>query len=61
VLEQRFVAIGLLTEDNIRTLGATLTRVWPVDEAPCFSGLIEAIDEADRGGWRKRDRREAIG
>jgi hypothetical protein len=44
----RIVAVGLLTQANVDLLGPTLTRVWPVQDAPCFSGLLHAIDEADR-------------
>jgi hypothetical protein len=28
-------------------LGHGFSRLWPVDETPCFSELIKAIDEAD--------------
>ena len=55
MVEERIVAVGLLTEHHLRTLGSTLAHVWPVDEAPCFTGLLEAIDEADREIWRARD------
>ena len=44
----RIVAVGLLTQANLDLLGPTLTRVWPVEETPCFSGLLQAIDQADR-------------
>ena len=45
---QRIVAVGVLTQANVDLLGPTLTRVWPVEDTPCFSGLLQAIDEADR-------------
>lgn len=45
---ERIVAIGLLTKNDVRLLGPSFDRLWPVDEAPCFSGLLRAIDEADR-------------
>jgi hypothetical protein len=45
---ERIVAVGLLTEQDLNLLGPTFTRVWPVDETPCFTGLLEAINEADR-------------
>ncbi len=45
---ERVVAVGLLTEQDLNLLGPTFTRVWPVDETPCFTGLLEAINEADR-------------
>ena len=53
--EQRIVAVGLLTEHELRLLGTGFSRVWPVDQTPCFEGLLQAIDEADRQIWRERD------
>ena len=46
--QDRVIAIGLLTGRDIDLLGPTFTRLWPIDEAPAFSDLIQAIDEADR-------------
>ena len=51
----RIVAVGLLTQRDVDVLGANLRHIWPVDEAPCFSGLLQAIDEAERDLWRRRD------
>ena len=51
----RIVAVGLLTARDIDLLGPTFTRVWPVDEAPCFAQLLQRIDEADRDLQRERD------
>jgi hypothetical protein len=51
----RIVAVGLLTEHDLSLLGDGFSRAWPVDETPCFAGLLEAIDEADRALWRERD------
>ena len=51
----RIVAVGLLSQANLDLLGPTFTRVWPVDETPCFAQLLQAIDEADRDIWRERD------
>lgn len=42
------VAVGLLTQNDARLLGPSFGRLWPVEEAPCFGGLLRAIDEADR-------------
>lgn len=42
------VAVGLLTRNDLNVLGPSFTRVWPVDESPCFDGLLHAIDQADR-------------
>ena len=44
----RIVAVGLLTEFDLNRLGDTFTRLWPVDDVPCFDELLQAIDEADR-------------
>ena len=45
---ERIVAVGLLTERDVGLLGPTFERLWPVEEAPSFSCLLRAIDEADR-------------
>ena len=52
---ERVIAVGLLTKRDVDMLGHDFKRIWPVDEAPCFSGLLRAIDEADRQIRRKRD------
>ena len=44
----RIVAVGLLTERDLNLLGPTFKRLWPVEAAPDFSGLLEAIDAAER-------------
>jgi hypothetical protein len=44
----RIVAVGLLTQSNLDTLGPAFTHAWPVDDAPHFHELLRAIDEADR-------------
>jgi len=46
-MEQRIVAVGLLTQRNLDVLGDGLKQCWPVEEAPNFSELLRAIDEAD--------------
>ena len=46
--KERIVAVGLLTQREVALLGATFDRLWPVEEAPEFDGLLRAIDEADR-------------
>ena len=35
------------TRDNIRALGVTFRRNFPIDETPCFESLLLAIDDAD--------------
>lgn len=48
VTGDRIIAVGLLTEFDLNRLGDTFTRLWPVDDVPCFEELLAAIDEADR-------------
>jgi hypothetical protein len=47
-MDERIVAVGLLTERDLSLLGPTFDRVWPVEEAPNFDELVRAIDEADQ-------------
>ncbi|MES2120475.1 MAG: hypothetical protein V4513_07865 [Pseudomonadota bacterium] len=47
-MQERIVAVGLLTKRDLGLLGSTFDRTWPVEEAPNFSELLRAIDEADR-------------
>lgn len=47
-MHERIVAVGLLTGHDLRLLGPTFNRAWPVEEAPAFNELLRAIDEADR-------------
>lgn len=53
--DERVIAVGLLTQRDIDALGKEFDRLWPIDETPCFSGLLRRIDEADREIWRRRD------
>jgi hypothetical protein len=46
--KERIVAVGLLTARDVELLGPAFDRLWRVDEAPCFSQLLKAIDDADR-------------
>ena len=45
--DQRIVAVGLLTARDLEVLGQGFTRIFPIDEEPCFTRLLRAIDEAD--------------
>ena len=45
--EQRIVAVGLLTNQDLELLGNTFKRLWPIENAPAFTELLRAIDEAD--------------
>ncbi|MGZ2412142.1 hypothetical protein ACUXST_001563 [Sphingomonas sp. F9_3S_D5_B_2] len=51
------VAVGLLTRNDLDVLGPGFTRAWPVDETPCFSGLLQAIDDAEREMHRRSCKR----
>ena len=57
LMDDRIVAIGLLTERDLTVLGPTFDRAWPVEEAPDFNQLLRAIDDADRE-LQETDRRE---
>ena len=52
----QIVAVGLLTRNDVRLLGPSFDRLWPVEDAPHFRGLLEAIDEADRRLMEERGR-----
>ena len=47
-MAERIVAVGLLTRRDLKLLGPTFDRVWPVEDAPKFNQLLQAIDDADR-------------
>lgn len=44
----KIVAVALPTDYDRCLLGPAFRRIWLVEDTPCFSDLIEAIDEADR-------------
>ena len=46
--QDKIVAVGLLTTHDLHVLGPTFDRAWPVEEAPSFSELLRAIDDADQ-------------
>jgi len=54
----RIVAVGLLTQHELRLLGEGFKRAWPVDESGGFEGLLQAIDEAERDLQRAGGQRE---
>ena len=54
MLGESIIAVGLLTQRDVELLGGDFKRLWPVEETPCFSGLLHAIDEADRQVRRDR-------
>jgi hypothetical protein len=47
-MQDRIVAVGLLTRRELNLLGPTFDRAWPVEDAPAFNDLLRAIDDADR-------------
>ncbi len=54
--KERIVAVGLLTQRDLSLLGDSFTRLWPVEDSPCFDGLVRAIDEAEREARRSKER-----
>ncbi len=59
-MTDRIVAIGLLTSSELELLGPTFDRIWPVEEAPHFTELLKAIDEADRNLQQRPDSRTPV-
>lgn len=55
MVQERIVAVGLLTQRHVEVLGTSLNHLWPIDAAPCFSQLLGAIDNADRQLLRELD------
>ena len=47
-MDDRIVAIGLLTKRDLRLLGPAFDRAWPLEDSAQFEPLLEAIDEAER-------------
>ena len=56
-MDDKIVAVGLLTQRDVQLLGPTFTRLWPVDEESTrFSPLLQAIDDADRDFQKHRNK-----
>ena len=55
-MNERIVAVGLLTQRDLTLLGPAFDRAWPVEEAPAFDELLRAIDQAD-GQYQKTGER----
>ena len=56
--------IGLsfrIADRGTSSLSGPPYRLWSIEETPCFSGLLQSIDEADRKLIREKDGREAAG
>jgi hypothetical protein len=47
-MDERIVAVGLLTRRELDLLGPAFERAWPIEQVPGFDELLRAIDEADR-------------
>jgi hypothetical protein len=55
--QDRIIAVGLLTRRDLKLLGPTFDRLWPVEEfetEEAFEELLRAIDEADERLKRRR-------
>lgn len=57
---KRIVAVALLSQSELDTLGSQFRRWYAVDEAPRFGELLLAIDEADREMARARSSPRAV-
>ena len=57
----RIIAVGLLTTRDVALLGPTFERLWPVEDAPDFSELLKAIDEADCDLKKRKNRNAKTG
>lgn len=44
---ERIVAVGLLTEPQMRMLGSSLKKVIPISDDGRFDALLEALDQLD--------------
>jgi len=54
------IASDLLIQRTLELLGQRFTSLWPVDETPCYQGLLEAIDKIDRGFHRRTRPRATV-
>lgn len=43
--EEKIVAVGFLTEQNVRTLGSSLKKVFPITDDGRFDDLLKALDQ----------------
>lgn len=57
--DRLITTICLCTDDERQLLGQGFSRAWPIDDTPCFQGLLQAIDDAERELWRRRDQEAA--
>jgi hypothetical protein len=47
-MTSKIVAVALVTEAELKLLGAGFNRAFRIDQTPCFGELLHAIDEVDR-------------
>jgi len=52
-MNERIVAVGLLTQRELSLLGPTFERVWPVEEAPHFNEMLR-VDYSRPGSFEWR-------
>ena len=45
--QEKFVAIGFLTQANLQMLGPSLRKVIPISQDARFDELLKALDEAE--------------
>jgi hypothetical protein len=50
----RIVAVGLLSQRDLETLGAGFKRSYPIDDIPRFDDLLQAIDAVDVSSFGER-------
>lgn len=53
--DEQIFAVALVTRQEADLLGPAFDRLWPVEDTGCFNSLLQAIDEADREVWRRRE------
>jgi hypothetical protein len=53
----RFVAVGLLTQRDLDVLGCGFRRAFPLKETTDFTFLLTQIDDAERR-WRRSPGRQ---
>ena len=58
--KERIVAVGLLTQREVELLGHGFSRLWPVDNTPCFQDLLQAIDDADTELSKQHERKMGV-
>ena len=54
------MTLAMLAKSNLESFGKDPKRVYPIDETPCFTDLLRAIDQAGREHRREEDRQEAL-